>query len=66
MKEYQKIFFYEIKLLPSYFIEFFKDDTISSKEYISDYVIRKPEKRLIIMITHDKNTFFANNRYKKV
>lgn len=36
------------------------------KKYSSDYIIKKSEKRLTIMIIYNKNTFFINNGYKKV
>ena len=29
-------------------------------------IIKKLEKRLIIIITYEKNIFFGNNEYKKV
>lgn len=45
IKKYRKIFLYEIKLLLSYFVEFFEDSTIVSKEYLSDCIIRGPKKK---------------------
>lgn len=66
MKKYWEIFFYEMKLLLLYFIEFSEDDTIISKEYPSNCIIGGPENRLIIKITYDKSICFVNNECIKV
>lgn len=38
----------------------------SIKKYISDCILKKPEKRLIIKIIHDESTFSAYDGRKKV
>ena len=64
--KYQNLFLNEIKLLLPYFVEFLEDSIIASKEYLSDYIVGQLEKRLIIIIIHNKNTFSVNDGYKKV
>lgn len=66
VREYWETFFHEMKLLLPYFVDFSEDDTMVSKEYTSNYAVGGPEKRPIIMITHDEGTFSANNWCKKV
>ena len=66
VNKYRKTFFHDMNLVLPYFVEFSEDGTIVSKEYPSDCTIDEPEKRLIIMITHDKSTFYANDGCKKV
>ena len=36
------------------------------KEYLKDCVVDGPNKQLVIMITHNKSMFLANDGYKKV
>ncbi len=36
------------------------------KEYPDDCAVRRPDPRLIIMITYDESTFFANDKRRKV
>lgn len=48
------------KLKP-YILEFNEDDIINDKKYLFDYVVGGRIWQPIIMITHDKCTFFANN-----
>lgn len=47
-------------------MEFQDDGTILHKEYPEGYVVGGPNRQLIIMITHDKSTFSANNSRQKV
>lgn len=51
----------KIEELKSYMIEFFEDDVMKLKVYLSDYVVEGENCQLIIIITHNKYTFFANN-----
>ena len=64
--EYRKKFFEEMKELLSYFVEFGKDGSILHKEYPEDCTVGGPNRRQIIMITHDKNTFSANDGHRRV
>ena len=66
IKEYRETFLHEMKLFLLYFIEFFEDGTIVSKEYPSDCAMRRPKKRPIIMITYNESIFSINDRHKKV
>lgn len=49
-----------------YFVKFKKKGTILSKKYPKDYAIDGLDQRPIILIIHDENTFFVNNRRQKV
>lgn len=51
----------EIKILLPYFVKFKKDNTILLKKYSENCAVEDSNQRPIIMITHDKNIFFANN-----
>lgn len=53
------------ELLP-YFVEFSKNGSILPKKYPKDCVVRGPNRRPIIMITHDENTFSANDKRRRV
>ncbi len=64
--EYRETFLNEMKSLLPYFVEFFEDGTMVSKEYPDDCAVGGPDRRPIIMITHDESTFFANDWRKKV
>lgn len=66
MIEYRETFLNEIKSLLPYLVKFSEDGTMVSKEYPSDCSVGRPEKRPVIMITHDESTFFANDGRKKV
>ena len=50
-----------MKLFLPYFVKFEEDDKILPKEFLSDCVVGGLNRQTIIMITHDKSTFFANN-----
>lgn len=58
-------FFKKIEELKLYIIEFDKNCTIKPKTYCFDYVIKSKNNESIIMITHNKCTFSANNIIKK-
>lgn len=64
--EYKKKFFQERKELLSYFVKFSEDWSILLKESFKDCIIKGLNRRPIIMITHDKSIFSANNRCWKV
>lgn len=55
----------EMKELKLYIVEYNKNGTIKLKTYFPDCTIDGENKQLIIMITHDKYSFFANNSLKK-
>lgn len=52
----------KIEELKLYIIKFFKNGKIKPKVYFFDYIVRSENLRLIILITHDKCIFFANNK----
>ena len=54
-------FLEKIKKFKSYIVEFEKNDAIKKKIYLFDYAVHDPNRRLIIVITYNKCTFFANN-----
>ena len=60
--EYRKKF-YKIKKLLPYFMEFSKDRLILFKKYFNNYIVKKPNKWLIIMIIYNETIVLANNRY---
>lgn len=43
-------------------IEFYKNGAKKNKEYLVDCIVKGEKHCLIIVITHDKYTFFANNK----
>lgn len=64
--EYRKKFLEEMKKLLPYFVEFGEDGSILPKEYPDDCAIGEPNRRPIIMITHDESTFLANDGRQRV
>ena len=50
-----------MKSLLRYLVEFQDDDTILHKEYPERCVVGRPNRRTIIMITHDESIISANN-----
>ena len=66
MVEYREIFLDEIKALLPYFVEFSENRSILSKDYPKDCAVSRLNKRLIIMIIYNKNTFLANDRWQKI
>lgn len=66
MVEYRETFLDEIKALLPYFVEFNEDGSIVPKVYPEDCAVGGPNKRPIIMITHDESTFSANDGRRRV
>ena len=66
MVEYQETFLEEMKSLLPYFVEFEEDGKILPKEYPSDCAVGGPDRRPIIMITHDESTFSADDSRRKI
>ena len=64
--EYQETFFNKMKSFLLYFVEFYEDGIIVSKEFPDDYAVESPNQRPIIMITYDESTFSAKDGRKKV
>ena len=64
--KYKEKFFEEMKELLPYFMEFGEDRSILPKEYPEHCAVRGPNRRPIIMITHDKSTFSANDERQRV
>ena len=64
--EYWEIFLEEMKSLLPYFVKFKEDGRILPKEYPSDCAVRGPDRRPIIMITHDESTFSVNDSRRKI
>ncbi len=64
--EYRETFLEEMKSLLPYFVEFRDDSTILHKEYPEGCVVGGPDRRPIIMITHDESSFSANDSRRKV
>ena len=64
--EYRETFLEEMRLLLPYFVEFFEDGSILGKDYPDDCAVGRPDRRPIIMITHDESTFSANDERRKV
>lgn len=52
--------------LNSFWIKFNEDDTMKSKVYFFNYIIRGKNFWPIIIITYDKYIFLANNKIQKV
>lgn len=61
----QESFLKKIEELKSYMVEFEKDRTMKEKIYPLDCTVGSEKRRLIIVITHDKCTFSANNRIRR-
>ena len=66
MVEYKETFLNKIKALLPYFVKFSEDGLILPKDYPKDCAVGGPNKRLIIMITHNESTFAANDGRQKV
>ena len=62
----QNRFLTKIKELKSYIIEFNEDGAIKAKDYPVDSAVGGEKLQPIIVIIHDKYTFSANNRIRKV
>lgn len=65
MLEYQTQFLKKLKAFGPYLVEFHDDGFIEEKRYFSDCVVNGFNKKLVILITHNENTFLANdNQYQ--
>ena len=63
--EDRKNFLKKMEELKPYMIEFEEDGTIKAKTYPSDCVVGGPNRRPIVVITHDECTFSANDGIRK-
>lgn len=61
----RKIFLKVMKKLESYLVGFNENETMKVWKYLLDCVIRTINRRLVIVITYNKNTFSANNDIQK-
>lgn len=64
MKNYKNILT-KMKKFKLYIVKFEKNSVIKNKIYLSDFAIYNNDCYLIIIITHNKYTFSANNRIQK-
>lgn len=64
--EDQNCFLTKIKKLKLYIIKFNKDSIIKAKDYLVNCIIRCENYHLIIVITYDEYTFFANDGVQKI
>lgn len=53
----------EIKSFLLYFIKFEENSKILPKKDLSNFVIKKPDQQLIIMIIYNKSIFFVDNSW---
>lgn len=60
--EDQNLFVTQIEELKSYMVEFNENGAIKAKKYPVDCIVRDNKCQIIIVITHDKYIFFANNK----
>lgn len=58
--EYQAQFLKELEALGPYLVKFRDDGSMEEKVYPSDCAVNGPNKRPIILITHDEGIFSAN------
>lgn len=61
MVKYYSQFLKKLEIFSPYLIEFCKDNSIKLKLYPLGGAVNGFKKRLVIFITHDKYSFFANN-----
>ena len=59
--EYQAQFLKKLEALGLYLMGFCNDGSIEKRVYPSDYTVYGLNKRLVILITHDKNIFAGND-----
>lgn len=60
MQDYKNFVKKQVQFKP-YMVKFEKNNMIKPKKNLCNYGKKKDEWRLIIIITYDKSTFFANN-----
>ncbi len=63
--EDRNCFLTKIEELKLYIFKFNKNGAIKVKNYLVNCTVEKEKRCLIIIITHDKCTFFANDRIQK-
>lgn len=61
MVEYRAQFLKELEAPGPYLVEFRNNGSMEEKVYPSDCAVNGPNKRPVILITHDENTFSAND-----
>jgi len=59
--EYRKQFLHTMEEMLLYIVEFNEDGTMKPKQYPEDCSVGGPQRRPIIMITHDESIFSAND-----
>ena len=59
-------FLTKIKELKPYMVEFNKNGAIKAQDYLVNCAVRREKRYPIIVITHNKYTFFANDGIWKV
>ena len=59
--EYRAQFLKELEAFGPYLVEFRNDGSMEEKAYPSDCAVNGPNKRPVILITHDESTFSAND-----
>lgn len=59
--EDQNYFLTKIEELKLYMVEFNENSAMKARDYPIDCIVRGEERRPIIVIIHDKCTFFAND-----
>lgn len=63
--ENRKKFLNKMEDLKPYLVEFNKDGMMKDKTYPPDYAVGGEDRRPVIIITHDKYTFSANDGIRK-
>lgn len=61
-----KNFLQKVEELKPYIVEFDENGAMKSKIYPADCAVGKINRQPVIVITHDKYIFLANNRIQKV
>lgn len=61
MIEYRTQFVNKLEVIGPYLLEFRDDGSMEKKVYPSNCTVNGPNKRPVILITHDESTFSANN-----
>lgn len=56
----------KIEKLKLYMLKIYEIDIIKSKIYFSNYIFKRKNQQLIIMIIYNKYIFFANNKICKI
>lgn len=64
--EYRKKFLAEIQALKPYLVEFEENGSMKPKDYPKDCAVGGPDKRPVILVTHDESTVNANDGRRQV